>query len=525
MPLVAPGAAATPLVLAIDLGTSSVRVLTVDAAGRNIEGSELQQRYAIRTGADGSAETDAQPLFDLLIETIDGALARLGPLAKEVVAVGFTSFWHGLLGLGAGGEPATPVYYWGDTRSAADAATLRREVDEAAVLDRTGCRFHSSYWPAKLRWLARSQPSRFGEVACWTGFAEYALDRFCSGDGFGMSLSMASGTGLLDVHRLVWDAKLLDALGLEDDRLPVLVDLRSAVTLRSEWAARWPALGNKPWFPALGDGACANVGSGAVGPDRIALTLGTSGAVRLVLPAPPGSDWHASPRLWAYRLDRERAVLGGAVSNGGNVVAWLWSLLGAEPDGAAMAAAAELPADGHGLTLLPFVAGERSPAWHDRASGVVAGLTLATRPEHLLRAGLEAVAFRLAAVYRDLAPLADADHQIVANGGAILQSPLWLQIMADTFGHPVIALPPEDEASAGGVAVMALYAARVIPKLDAIPDPAGAGLVYEPDPTHHGRYRAAMERQAKLESRLFERETTWEGGDSPVAPDRVGCSE
>ncbi|MBA3415456.1 MAG: carbohydrate kinase, partial [Chloroflexia bacterium] len=179
MPLVAPTAAAPPLVLAIDLGTSSVRVLAVDALGRAVAGTEAQQRYAIDTSAEGAAETAAPPLFDLLVETIDGSLALLGPQAGEIVAVGFTSFWHGLLGLGADGDPATPVYYWGDTRSAPDAAALRRELDEAATLARTGCRFHSSYWPAKLRWLGRTQPARTAEVARWSGFAEYALGRLC----------------------------------------------------------------------------------------------------------------------------------------------------------------------------------------------------------------------------------------------------------------------------------------------------------------------------------------------------------
>ncbi|HYO30747.1 MAG TPA: FGGY family carbohydrate kinase, partial [Thermomicrobiales bacterium] len=327
MPSVAPAAAATPLVLAIDLGTSSVRVLAVDSLGRAIEGSEEQQRYAIGTSADGAAEMAALPLFDLLIDTIDGALARLGPLTGEIAAVGFTAFWHGLLGLGADGAPATPIFYWGDTRSAPDAAALRHEADEAATLDRTGCRLHSSYWPAKLRWLERTRPAQNAEVARWTGLAEYAFGRLCLPAGLGMSFSMASGTGLLDVHRLAWDDGLLDVLGLAPDRLPPLVDLRSAATLGPDWAARWPALAGKPWFPALGDGACANVGSGAVGPDRIALTLGTSGAVRLVVPAPPGSVWQAPTSLWAYRLDRDRAVLGGAVSNGGNLLAWLWSLL------------------------------------------------------------------------------------------------------------------------------------------------------------------------------------------------------
>lgn len=515
MSSLAPADAAMPLVLAIDVGTSSVRVLAFDGTGRALAESEEQRPYAVRTSGDGAAEMDAPALRDLLVETLDAGLQRLGPLAEKITGIGFTSFWHGILGLAADGSPVTPVYYWGDTRAASDAAALRQEADELATLERTGCRFHSSYWPAKIRWLTRTRPSLTARVARWTGFAEYVLSQWCEAANPGMSYSMASGTGLLNVHDLVWDQPVLALLGLDADRLPSLVDVQDAARLNPEWAARWPELATKPWFPALGDGACANVGSGAVGPDRIALTVGTSGAVRLIIPAPPGSPWPVSPHLWAYRLDRERAVLGGAVSNGGNVVAWLTALLGTTPNGPEMDKAATLAPDSHGLTILPFVAGERSPAWHDRATAVVAGLTLATHPEHLLRAALEAVAFRLAAIYRDLEPLANPDHQVVANGGAILQSPVWLQILADALGHPIIAMPPEAEASARGVALMVLVATEVCATLEMIPDPAAGGTVYQPNPDHHQRYRQAMARQERLEARLFRRESTWEGAPPP----------
>ena len=180
--------------------------------------------------------------------------------------------------------------------------------------------------------------------------------------------------------------------------------------MRPEFAARWPALAGAEWFPALGDGACANVGSGAIGPSSIALTVGTSAAVRLILPRPPGQRWAFPPGLWAYRLDRERAVLGGALSNGGNLLRWIWNTTGTGPDDEATKAAAALAPDSTGLTFLPFLAGERSPGWYDDATAVIAGLTLSTRPEHLIRAGMEAVAYRLAAVYDALGPLAAAEH-------------------------------------------------------------------------------------------------------------------
>ena len=214
----------------------------------------------------------------------------------------------------------------------------------------------------------------------------------------------------------------------------------------ADFASRWPALADAQWFPALGDGACANVGSGAIGPSRIALTVGTSAAVRMILPRPPDQAWVVPDGLWAYRLDRQRAVLGGALSNGGNLLRWIWDTTGTDRDDETTMAAAALAPDSTGLTFLPFLAGERSPGWHDDASGVIAGLTLSTRPEQLIRAGMEAVAYRLADVYDALRPLASAEHEIVASGGAILVMPSWLQITADALGHTLIASTPGDES-------------------------------------------------------------------------------
>ena len=109
----------------------------------------------------------------------------------------------------------------------------------------------------------------------------------------------------------------------------------------------------------------------------------------------------------------------------------------------------------------------------------------------------------------DLRPFAAPDHRIVANGGAILQSPLWLQITADALGHPIVALPPDDEASARGAAEMALVAAGIVPSLADLPNPADGARVIMPGEEAHAAYRAALERQGLLESRLFRRESTW----------------
>lgn len=496
------GKAGAPLILALDAGTSSVRALAFDLAGNAIGESEEQIRYALETTSDGGATFPAEELFDLTVRALDGTVHRLGARASAVATVGFSSFWHALLGLDGQDEPTTPVLYWADKRAADAAAALRHELDEEATWQRTGCRLHPSYWPAKLRWLRETEPDAFARTRRWLSFAEYALGRLCTAEASAATLCMASGTGLLDVHALRWDAEMLAAARIEAEQLSPLVDLGPPGRLRGEFAGRWPALAQAPWFPALGDGACANVGTGAIGPARIALTIGTSAAMRLILPRGPGSRWEIPGGLWAYRLDRERAVLGGALSNGGNMLRWVWESTGTGQDDKATEEAIALAPDSTGLTFLPFLAGERSPGWYDHASGVIAGLTLATRPADLIRAALEAVPYRLAAVYDALAPLATPDHQILASGGAILNMPAWLQITADVLGHPLHALTADDEATARGAALMAAVSSGSIPSLESLPDIASGATVYLPDEEAHRQYRAGRKRQSELETVL-----------------------
>ncbi len=490
------------VVLAIDIGTSSVRALVCDADGSALDGLEAQITYRLATTHDGGAEYPADDLCAIMIEAIDQTVSKADPTDYEFIAVGITSFWHSLLGLDETGSPVTPIYFWADSRSDATIAELGDMVDRAALRQRTGCRLHSSYWPAKLFWLRATQPDCFSRVTRWVGFTEYAAQQLTGQDAIGMSVSMASGTGMLDVHAITWDAELLETLNLPADHLPELVDIDDHYVLGREFSERWPHLAGVPWTPALGDGACANVGSGAIGRERIALTLGTSGAMRLILPAPAGAEWPVPTGLWAYRLDRDHAVIGGAISNGGNVRRWVMELTGLSLDEAS-SSASEGVADDHGLTILPFVAGERSPGWHPHANAVITGMTLATSKHDLLRATMEAVAYRLARIYAELLPIAAPAHQIIGNGGAIVSSPEWTAIIASALGHEILALPAGDEATARGAALMALLSVGALSSLDEAPDPAAMATPIPPDTDAHARYIPAIERQRALENLLY----------------------
>jgi gluconokinase len=486
-----------PYVLAIDMGSSSTRAIVFDRLGRQLQETETQLSYDLTTSPDGEATLDPVELLDLTSRAIDGALAKARELDLGIGLVAMSCFWHSLIGLDADGDPATPVLTLGDTRCRAQAIRLRREVDVEAYRQETGVTIHTSYWPAKLRWLRETDPGAFGSVARWTSAADYLLRVWLGKDR--VAEAMATGTGLLSVKTGDWSELALEIAGIDRSTLPPVVSRRDPVTgLRASWAGRWPELADIPWYPPVGDGACANVGSGATTDRRMALTVGTTGAVRGITAAPIGTAFPVPDGLWAYRLDPERVVIGAAITNGGSVPAWISKLTGLEVGDGSLGDQIDVEPDSHGLTILPFLAGERAPLWSDSVTGVVAGVTLATSPQTLMRAGLEAVSLRLALVYGMLAPHMADGHAVVANGGALLGSPAWQRITCDALGAPLTILASTDETAARGAAVLALESHGLIDALDAADDPVSGRPVIEPDPDAHERYRDAASRQQAL---------------------------
>jgi gluconokinase len=338
-------------------------------------------------------------------------------------------------------------------------------------------------------------------VACWQSFSDLLFQRF-----FGhieTSVSMASGTGLLNRFTCEWDQLLTEKLGLSVDALPNIAPERETFDdLLPNFARRWPQLAGARWALAIGDGAANNVGAGCVSSDRIALMIGTSGAMRLLLEGKPPERLESG--LWCYRLDRNRPVVGGALSDGGGLYAWLINALkvGSDLKKIESELSAMLP-DQHGLTLMPFWTGERSTGWHEDARGAILGLTLHTRPVEILRAAMEAIAYRFALITEALTRSAP-DASIIASGGALNASPTWTQILSDVIGRPLI-LSVATEASSRGAA---LYALETIGAIESIASaPPATGLAFNPGAENHERYRAGLARQQAVYERLVADET------------------
>lgn len=434
-------------VLALDVGTSSARAGRFDGSATE-SGKVPKCRYV--------GETDPDRIVNAVREAVD----RAGG-AEGVDAVGASCFGHSLLALDDAGRPLTAILGWRDRRSADAADRLASRLDAAAVHSRTGCHIHTSYWPAKLAWLAETQPETFHVARRFVSFCDYLYLKLL-GCEVPSSLSMASTTGLLDLSTREWDTELLRTLSIDAERLPPIADD--------------PVEG---WFPAVLDGACSNVGAGCVSRERAALMIGTSGAFRTVYEAV-----RPEPRqgLFLYRLDRRRVVEGGSLSDGGGLLSWLAQTL-RDAGGSVV----DRDPDSHGLTFLTLLGGERSTGWHQHASGAIAGLTFDTTPLDIRQAALEGVAYRFA----ETAELMPEVREIVATGGALMSDPDWLQIVADALGRPIVqsGVP---EASLRGAAVLALE------RLGATPPPAPLGDVVEPRRDRTAAYRRARERQRRL---------------------------
>ena len=499
--------ACAPFVVALDIGTSSGRAALFDAEAREVTGTKARVEWSFQTTREGGAEIDADWLLAETARILDETLARVRELNLQIEAVTVSCFWHSLVGVDATGRALTPLYGWADTRAALEVAELRNRFDERAAHARTGCRFHASYWPAKLLWLQSARPDAWRDAARWLSFGEFLTLRFC---GIGAaSVSQASATGLFDGRRFVWDDELCAALGLDINRLPPLAadERQPTFNLAGAYVERWPQLKDRPWFAPVGDGAANNVGAGCVNKSALALMIGTSGAMRVLYEGEPPAELPES--LWCYRADRRRVVVGGALSDGGGLYDWMrdsFKIGNVENPHAQHAfeeeIARELAAlapDAHGLTILPFWAGERSTNWNPQARGAITGLTMHTRPAEIIRAALEAVAYRFAHIARALERFAPG-AEVRASGGALAASPLWAQIISDVLARPV-KLFAAREASSRGATLLALESLGVIDELTDAPD--ASSRTFEPDMRAHEIYRAGAERQEMVYQSLL----------------------
>jgi len=479
-----------PAVIGIDLGTSAVKVLAVTGDGRQIaDGSEF---YGLVTPQADRVEQDVDVVYRATMRVLERVLADVRLRGSEVRAIGFSSAMHGVIAVDAAGEALSNVITWMDRRSAAVAERWRADGTGASLYARTGAPMHPMLPVAKLRWLAENDADLFARARRFVGLKELFVYRW-TGEWL-IDWGLASATGLFAFAAHAWDPAALDAAGVDAHRLSAPVAPSTALRRFRPAIARELKLDAEVAVVlASSDGALANIGVGS-GERDVAVTLGTSGAVR-VLSQTPALD--ANARTFCYCAGDDTYVIGGPTSAAGASLDWIFALLLDEVPKAdrflrAVELAGEVAPGADGLTVLPFFAGERAPYWNASMRGAFGAIDLSHDRRTIIRAAFESVVFGVSAVYHIVVERSGPAERLLLSGG-LTKAPFVRHLLADIFETSAVE-PHQQEASAFGAALLAAQAIGAIDDALATARQTGYEPPVDPDPTRSAVYRDAYKR-------------------------------
>ena len=478
--------------LGVDIGTTSVK-----AVGFNEEGAPIEKRsvaYPMLHTAPDRSELDPDEILRAVSWCINEVATALLPALPEMVA--FSSAMHSLMAVDASDRPLTPCIIYADNRAAAIAQELSLNGKRRAFYQATGVPVHAMTPLCKLLWLRREDPALFDAASAFIGIKEYVF-RKLFGEG-PVDSSIASATGLLNSQTLQWDDDILSYLTVDRSKLARVVSPRHIIPYGGngthETDGGRPTLAlprGTPIVVGCSDGASANLATGASGDHVMAITIGTSGAARMIL---TGADTDEEMRTFRYHVKDNDYISGGATNNGAIVLQWLKETLLQTDESyeQLFQLAATTPPGSDGLLFIPYILGERAPVWNSKARGLYFGLEIRHTRAHLVRAAMEGVIFGVYSIGRILAEK-NTITELHATGGFV-RSPLWLQMLADVFNVKVLTFGEEESAAMGAVVV----------GMEALGKKNGfcrhSLATYLPDASVHAIYR---EKVAKF-SRLYE---------------------
>lgn len=482
------------VVIGLDSGTTATKAV---AAGVDGEVRAMaSEAYPLLVPAPGRAELDPGRLQQAGVAALAAVAMRAREQRDEVVAVCLSAAMHGLVPMEHDGSPLGPLVTWADNRAADEAAALVRDGRARGLHARTGTPVHPMSPLVKLAWWARQEPDLVRRTPRWGGVKEILVAALCD-VGHVTDLSCASTTGCYDIRGGRWDDEALEVAGVRAGQLAQVLPTTEVLPgLRPDVATATGLPAGLPVVIGAADGVLANLGVGAVRQGVAAVSLGTSGALRRVVPAPAVDP---TGRLFCYALTEDHWVVGGAINNGGSVVRWAAQALatvgGPEPEGeradeldaALLREAAAVPVGSDGLLCLPYLLGERAPWWRPDLSGAYVGLRREHRRGHLVRAAVEGVCQQLALV-RDAFDATDvAVTEVRATGGAVA-SPLWVSTLAATLDLP-IRVAESPEGTGLGACLLGLHALGELPDLDRATTIVAVHQAVEPDRVAADVYR------------------------------------
>jgi gluconokinase len=482
------------VVIAVDIGTTGTKVLAVNKEGQITASHNIG--YELHTPKPGYAEQDPIEILHAVIQGIKVVVERAQLSPDKVLGVSFSSAMHSLIAVDKEIQPLTACITWADQRGTSYADQLKKDGKGLSNYLATGTPIHPMSPLIKLMWMRDNEPELLHTTYQFLGIKEFILARM-----FGQCVidhSLASATGLFNIHNLEWDKDALALAGVRADQLPRPVSTTFQLRgLGSSYAAEMGLSLGTPFVVGASDGVLANLGAGALELGVTAVTIGTSGAVRAAVNHPMTDP---AGRLFCYALTDNLWIVGGAINNGGITLRWardqLFSneaesakKLGEEPYEQLIQLAETAPPGAGGLLFLPLLTGERAPYWNANARGIYFGLSLQHERRHLLRAVMEGVMLQIRTVAQLLEPACGQAHEVRASGG-FARSAFWRQMLSDVLGTPV-RVPQSFESSGIGAAWLGYHALGIEPDILGIHRwvKLDASMSHEPDATNNQLYR------------------------------------
>ncbi|MBC5772555.1 gluconokinase [Pontibacter sp. KCTC 32443] len=479
-------------IIGVDIGTTSTKAVAFGVDGKLL--FQYAVEYPIYSSQPGYAEQDPEQVFKAVLQTLQVIVEKIRQANYSLLGVSFSSAMHSLIVLDAADNLLTNCIIWADTRSNLQAEKLKQTETGYDIYLHTGTPIHPMSVLPKLIWLREQQPDLFAKAARFIGIKEYVWHKLFG--EFIVDHSVASATGLFNIFHLTWHNPALQIAGISPQQLSKPVPATYCnYNLKPNYEEQLHLPENTPFIVGANDGCLANLGANAMDDGHLTITIGTSGAVR-VMARQPATD--RQQRIFSYILTPEHYVLGGAVNNGGVVLQWFRDTFyssetataknhNEDPYALLCNDAATVPAGANGLLFLPYLFGERAPVWDASASACFVGMRFGHTRAHFVRALLEGITFNIYSVAKALEQVAGAVSKVYANGG-FSRSALWVQLLADVFNKEV-HLTETYESSAFGAAIVGLYALGKIDKLEDAAKLVTITKTYTPNPENHQRYQ------------------------------------
>ncbi|MEK3884733.1 gluconokinase [Paenibacillus sp. PL2-23] len=435
-------------VMGLDIGTTSVKACLFNKVGHLV--SEAERMIESEYPQQGWVQQDAVKIERLTVQAVNEAISKAAIDREHLIAVGFSAAMHSLVPVDEQGQPLSAAFIWSDGRGTEQVDRMTEE-QRCRLYAKTGTPIHPMTPFMKLLWMQEEMIETYRQAAFFMSIKEYIL--YC---WFGQRIidySMASATGLFNPYTLEWDEEMLELAGISVDQLSAIVPPTTVLgELKVDIAEEMGIAPSVPFVIGAADGQLSNLGTGALLAGEVAVTVGTSGAIRQF-----SREAKVSQRgeTFCYSFSEDSYIIGGPTNNGGIALQWLKQLLNDSGSYEGFLAEAEhTPPGAEGLLFLPYINGERAPLWNQKARGNFFGMTMTHTKAHYVRAVLEGITFNLYQIGQVLEKLAGPPKQIYVSGG-LARSPIWLQMMADVF-DAAIYVSENHHSSAWGAAWTAL---------------------------------------------------------------------